>query len=535
MAQASERESERDPGRRGRGSSGDLSRGTEAAASVLLCVCIGLVFSAGWTNSLHVARPSGGSWAPMLFSEVLNVLTFLGCVLLPRQFERTFLHGGRRQAVCLLAIGIAATAGRALFSVTQPAPTPAGWTLFAYTALFSVAEPVLILAFLATCCRDLSSHAKAILPGSLLVSGALMTAAFAASSTLGIAIANIAPLLSAVLYLAYVRLAGRSGPGSNPDGKGSGNAPQKATAPAATSSDAPRARLPLWPLALMLGYDFVYHIVTTLDTASALFGTFGQVAIALVALLVALLGRRYSPTFLNKVALPLVVVSLMLVSTGGLGQNATALLSNMGSASFYLFLLITFAMMCQRHEFDPVRSFGMLLVSEHLGHVLGIWAGVAIAALAPAGGTTLQAVATAVAALLIVLSTVLCSDLEVAREFGLVPTTLHLDGGAGRSQLVLSVMSPYERIAWQCARVAREYSLTMREEQILEHMLHGSSVADIAEQECVSPGTVKAHMSRIYRKLGVSTRQEAVSVALVERDEQTGRRPRRSAAFDLKN
>ncbi|RRQ25679.1 GAF domain-containing protein [Rhodococcus sp. Eu-32] len=67
----------------------------------------------------------------------------------------------------------------------------------------------------------------------------------------------------------------------------------------------------------------------------------------------------------------------------------------------------------------------------------------------------------------------------------------------------------------------RAEGLTSREREVLSMIARGASNAAIAQKLCISDGTVKTHVQRIFRKLGASTRAE-VAALCAESNDTTG-------------
>lgn len=68
--------------------------------------------------------------------------------------------------------------------------------------------------------------------------------------------------------------------------------------------------------------------------------------------------------------------------------------------------------------------------------------------------------------------------------------------------------SDFADIDNRCAAVAKSYSLTERELEVMQHLCKGRSKAYIAEALFVTENTIKGHTKRIYSKLDVHSRKE---------------------------
>ena len=108
-------------------------------------------------------------------------------------------------------------------------------------------------------------------------------------------------------------------------------------------------------------------------------------------------------------------------------------------------------------------------------------------------------------------------DSEALRRRQLIDATIDAIADVGFARASLG------QIARRAAQVrpghiwpGSEMGLTQRESELLRTMVDGLNNRAIAEALVISEDTVKTHVRAIFRKLGVTDRARAVSVALRE-------------------
>ena len=90
-------------------------------------------------------------------------------------------------------------------------------------------------------------------------------------------------------------------------------------------------------------------------------------------------------------------------------------------------------------------------------------------------------------------------------------TEVHVGGSPMSPTVARKVIEKFSMFRQQSHK--EEFDLTDREKEILQHLVKGMSYKMIADACFVSIDTVKFHVKKIYDKLHVNSKAEAVAMA----------------------
>ncbi len=155
----------------------------------------------------------------------------------------------------------------------------------------------------------------------------------------------------------------------------------------------------------------------------------------------------------------------------------------------------------------PIQVFALGIVASNIGCILGV-----------ALETTInEDFSRAITGLFYAaLCLMLClyrefSDISVESERFLPVSECGGEGGLFQV-FVDSQPTMIDSISRQCHSAAKQYRLSAREEEVLSYLVRGKSAKSIADNTYISYNTVKTHMSHIYQKFNVHTREELIQI-----------------------
>jgi DNA-binding CsgD family transcriptional regulator len=442
---------------------------------------IALLLIGEWCSDFAITFSAGDNSTVLYYlPRFCAIAAFLLCVLAPRVLRQ--LAANR---TVLIALGAASGIGRALGAFAGLLPMSVGLAYLS-AVLHGVGEALLLVLWLAHCCELLPRATRIVFPAAYALVACAYFIFMSINSGIVTMLIIVFPFISGLLLAHSVK--------QDPS--------EEAGVVEETGTTA--WTFPFLPVVLMVAYKLVFYFSLSLTDGPSLYGPLGIIGISSIALLASLFFfDQYSASLLYRLSLPLMVAGLLLQAWLNTGSVVATLLTNASNIGFELFILITLSEICFKYRIDGIWMFGIMELASSASGVVGWWAGEVFTASYSIGSQTANVVVALIIVGMIGAAVLFFNDRLVSRTFGTEPLS------SSNSESGMAVMFYYEDLVWRCTRIARRFGLTHREQEVLELLAQGMSIARIEESLYISNSTVKTHIRHIYEKMAVHSRDEA--------------------------
>lgn len=259
--------------------------------------------------------------------------------------------------------------------------------------------------------------------------------------------------------------------------------------------------LPAMPIALLFSFtfanSFVRHFLEDELKALVLVGVIAAALLVLVVLVST--GDRFDLRMPYNLSLPLIVAASLCILVGmpGFG-TAGGMLSN---AAYALFSIFTTVLLCNISYRDGVNAlwlFGFACAAVSLGSI----ASGALSTVVDShdsGQPIITLIISAVILVFVSIYAIFSGHGDSARAWG-IKRQSGAPGAASATGMDINEMQE------RCARLARRFGLTRREEEIMALLARGDTYAQIEGLLAISNSTLKTHARHIYAKTGAPDR-----------------------------
>ena len=229
--------------------------------------------------------------------------------------------------------------------------------------------------------------------------------------------------------------------------------------------------------------------------------------------------RWFNFDTIYRIAFPLMIACLLLITPLlSHRMQITAAFFDAGYTMLSMFIMIILSNITYRFGVNAVWLNGIERGIRYLTEAVG-WYTFALSSrtLPPAVSLAVHLVITATA--LAMFLVIAFTEKSLSARWGI---DLHAaDGGDTAGD----VFTP-GALSMRVSNLSKQHGLSDREEEVLQLMARKVPMAQMEEDLFVARGTIKAHTSRIYRKLGVHTKDELFELLGVEGPpEKSGVRP----------
>lgn len=256
--------------------------------------------------------------------------------------------------------------------------------------------------------------------------------------------------------------------------------------------------IPWKPIMLMAVCTFATGFGTLPDQPLSFGNVFGVLTVtALVFFGVLSTSKWFNFDTIYRLAFPLTTIALLLIAPS-LSTNPaiTAACFDAGYTMLSMFIMIVLSNLTYRFGINAVWlngiERGIRYVVEAAGWILF---SVTSSMLAQGANTMVHYAITI--AVVIAFAVIAFAERGLSARWGI---DLHAEDDD-------EVFAPGV-LALRVTDLAKEHNLSQREEEVLQLLARKETVAQIEENLFVAQGTIKAHTSRIYRKLGIHSKEE---------------------------
>lgn len=241
--------------------------------------------------------------------------------------------------------------------------------------------------------------------------------------------------------------------------------------------------------------------------------------------------NRFNPMFTYRLSLPIMVTGFVAIALFADSHAALSLLLiNIGYEFFDVLVWVLFAAVALRPQESSLRVYGFGVAAMFAGMALGNELGYLLDMLVAQGSVQMTMVAMCCTLCLVVVAFLVLPEgtlvsftegvltknrdqrdkaaLENKKATAAQEQAMASEGDTGVS---FAGVQP-ARLELQCLKVAKKYSLTPREQEVLVLLAHGRTLSIIARDLYIAKGTARTHIENIYRKLDVHKQQELIDL-----------------------
>ncbi|MEE8716895.1 MAG: LuxR C-terminal-related transcriptional regulator [Coriobacteriales bacterium] len=276
-----------------------------------------------------------------------------------------------------------------------------------------------------------------------------------------------------------------------------------AATPAANSTDA--SMIPWKAIALMATCTFAMQYgtfpgqpVVAGNVLGVLFST------AFVFFGVLSNSRWFNFDTIYRVAFPAITAVCMLAAPL-IGDNQLATWCyDAGYTMLSMYIMIVLSNITYRFGINAVWLNGIERGIRYVIETAG-WATYMLTASFLSGGAAFVVQMVITVAVIVVFLVIVGSEKELSANWGI---TLREPGATGDDILPGAAALSTGQLSMRVSELSAECGLSDREEEVLQLMARRTPMREMEKSLFVAQGTIKAHTSRIYRKLGVHSRAE---------------------------